>query len=287
MTDRLQFRVGAVTLTRVPYFDIALPPSAVALTEADVAAVSWATPTWCDTPSAVRVGQAFWVIESMGQTIVVDPCCASDAFLRTGADALTHQEAAFAAFRAAGFEPDTVDTVIMSHLDGIGMNALVDPSGRWRRAFTNAPILVSTLESDRIATRDGISGADAFNALMANHTIETVTLPHSVTPEVTMVLSGGHTPGHATVVVESAGNRALFLGHLSVNPVHAGVDTEVVLHDDPALGTAALRRWLVDAATDDALVIGPLWPAPGAARVVGVDPVVLVPAVTNIGAARD
>ena len=275
----LRYHVGDVVLTRVPYFDVTLPPATVALMPTDIASIPWATPVWAESADAIRVGQVFWVIEADGRTIVVDPCCASDDFLRSGTAALEHQDAAFAAFAAAGFDPTAVDVVIMSHLDGIGMNALVDRSGGWHPAFPNAPIVMSVLDWERVGTRPGVSGATALIALHAAGHVETVALPYVVTPSVTMVTTGGHTAGMATVVVESDGERALFHGHLAINPLHAAVQTEVVLHDDPALATAALRTWLTDAATDDALVIGPLWPSPGAARVTSLDPVVLSPAV--------
>jgi glyoxylase-like metal-dependent hydrolase (beta-lactamase superfamily II) len=272
-----RFDIGSVRLTRVPYFDVTLPPEAVALTEADITALPWAVGTWCASPTEVRVGQVFWVVESEGRTIVVDPCCASDAFLRTGPEAVGHQDAAFAAFRDAGFDPDGVDTVVMSHLDGIGMNALVDGDGRWRPAFPNAPIVVSDLEWAKTRGRAEHADAAVLVDLAAQGGVTPVPLPHAVTAEVEMVASGGHSPGHATVVVRSGGARALFLGHLAVSPMQAALDRVVALHDDPELGRRALRHWLEDAATDDALVIGPLWPAPGAARV-RLDPVELVPA---------
>ncbi len=278
MSEIDRYLIGATTLTRVAYFDVTLPPENVALTAAAVDSVPWAMPVWAESPNAIRVGQAFWVIESEGSTIVVDPCCASDDFLRTGAAAHDHQDAAFAAFRAAGFDPAAVDAVIMSHLDGIGMNALVDGEDRWQPAFPNAPILVSDLDWARIVSRDDVSGAAALTALHRDGHVEVVTLPHAVNSTVTMELAGGHTAGMATVVVRSEDARALFLGHLAINPVHAAVDIEVVLHDDPARATAALVRWLGNAAEDDALVIGPLWPAPGAARVTNLDPIELTPA---------
>ncbi len=238
--------------------------------------VEWA-PSWCD-GTQVRVGQAFWVIESEGRTVVVDPCGAADAFLREGPEATTHQDAAFARFRDAGFDPAAVDAVVMSHLDGIGMFALVGPDGAWRPAFPNAPIVMSDLEWTRVRARRDVSGMQALLALDALGAVERVSLPYPVTPEVRLVRSGGHTEGHLTVIVESDGARALFLGHLAVTPVSAGIVTPAALHDDPQLGDDALRQWLADAAGDDALVIGPLWPDPGAARVAAVDPIVLLPA---------
>ena len=126
MASNERYLIGDVVLTRVPYFDVTLPPESVALTPGQIGAIPWATPVWAESPEAIRVGQVFWVIEADGLTMVIDPCCASDDFLRTGPAALDHQDAAFAAFTAAGFDPAAVDIVIMSHLDGIGMNALAD-----------------------------------------------------------------------------------------------------------------------------------------------------------------
>jgi len=277
VTGVQRFDVGAVRLTRVPYFDVTLPPDAVALTEDEVAALPWAVGTWCAAPGEVRVGQVFWVVESDGRTIVVDPCCASDGFLRSGPDAIDHQDAAFAAFRAAGFDPDAVDTVVMSHLDGIGMNALVDADGRWRPAFPHAPIVLSDTEWAKTVGRAEQPDAAALVALHALGSVTPVPMPHRITPEVEMVISGGHSPGHTTVVVRSGSERALFLGHLAVTPMQAALERPFALHDDAELGGRALHHWLEDAATDDALVIGPLWPAPGAARV-RFAPVELVPA---------
>ena len=137
----------------------------------------------------------------------------------------THQDAAFAAFRAAGFDPDTVDTVVMSHLDGIGMNALVDDDGRWRPAFPNAPIVLS----------DGRMGQDPSGApsrptprrswsCTTRARSRRCRSPTASPPTSRWSPSGGHSPGHATVVVRSGDDRALFLGHLAVSPMQAAVD---------------------------------------------------------------
>lgn len=80
--------IGSIRLTRVSYFDTPLPPEAVALVGLALDE-DWMQPWVSDGMPAV--GQAFWVVESAGTTIVVDPCGASDEFLRAGADAVTHQ----------------------------------------------------------------------------------------------------------------------------------------------------------------------------------------------------
>ena len=132
------FDLGGTRLTRVPYFDIALGPEVAGLTGAEVAAIPWAVPVWADDDQQVIVGQAVWVIEAGDRVLVVDPCGAADTFLRSGADAVTHQDAVGAALTAAGFAPDRVDAVILSHLDGIGMAAAVDADGAWTPFFPRA-----------------------------------------------------------------------------------------------------------------------------------------------------
>ena len=156
----------------------------------------------------------------------------------------------------------------MSHLDGIGMNALVDDDGRWHPAFPNAPIVLSDVEWDKTRRRADAPDAAALVALHAQGAVTPVPLPHRLTADVEMVASGGHSPGHATVVVRSGGARALFLGHLAVSPMQAAVDRPVALHDDPELGRA--RRYARGSRMPRPTTrssIGPLWPAPGAAHV--------------------
>src|SRR4051812_1104514 len=107
MTDVARYAVGAARLSRVSYFDVALDAGAVGLTSDDLAeARDWAEPTWSTADGQVLVGQALWVIESEGRVMVIDPCGASDAFLRTGPEAIAHQEAALAAMADAGFSPE-------------------------------------------------------------------------------------------------------------------------------------------------------------------------------------
>ncbi len=112
-----------IGLTRVSCFDIALEAPIIGFTPQQVALVPWAVLNWANEDGKVNVGQAVWVIEADGKTIVVDPCCAADAFLRTGPEATTHEAAVVQAVESAGFPIDSVSSVVMSHLDGIGMVA--------------------------------------------------------------------------------------------------------------------------------------------------------------------
>lgn len=258
------YEIGAVTMTRVPYFDVALdlPPLG---SRAEIATYeAWALPHWTTADGQVLIGQAVWVIESDGQVIVVDPCGASDEFLRSGPEAIVHQDAVLAAMTAAGFPPESVDLVVLTHLDGIGLTAVVDAEGRWTPAFPSARIVLTASELDHLATRDDVSGLDVLRSLLDQGAVDAVDDQHRFTPEVRLRHTGAHTVGHAVVEVESAGERAVMLGHLAISPVQVAMSGGSSLNHDPAAADRVLHQILDEVAVDDALVIGPLWPHPGA-----------------------
>jgi glyoxylase-like metal-dependent hydrolase (beta-lactamase superfamily II) len=258
------FRVGDVELTRVPYFDIPLDPEVVGLTAEQVASVGWATPSWATPDEKVLVGQAIWVIESQDRVIVVDPCGASDEFLRSGPEAIGHQEAALGAMRDAGYPPERVDVVVLSHLDGIGMAAVVEPDGSWAPAFPKARVVMMSAELDFLAAGGSAQGSEVLDAFIASGIVDGAHDGYRVTDEVWLQLTGAHTPGHAVVRIDSGGERATLLGHLALNPVNVAMPRCSVVTADDARAADLLDALIAEAAADNALIIGPLWPFPGA-----------------------
>ena len=263
------YRVGDVGLTRVPYFDVGLDPVSLGLTAALVDSVSWASPTWRQANGQLLVGQAVWVIESARVTMVVDPCGAADAFLRTGPQAIDHQHAVIAALGAAGFPAEHVDTVVLSHLDGIGMTALVNEDGSWGPAFPNARIVITRAELDFLATATGVQGHAVLSQLREQGLVVAAPDRVSLAPDVTLEHTGAHTPGHAVIRVTSGAESALFLGHLAVTPVHVAAGRCPGLHHEPDRAAEVLDQLLREAAGASSLICGPLWPAPGAGHVDG------------------
>jgi glyoxylase-like metal-dependent hydrolase (beta-lactamase superfamily II) len=269
------FSIGNVALTRVPYFDVALDAGVIGFTTQQVTEVPWGIPDWATADGKVNVGQAVWVIESDGQTVVVDPCGAADAFLRSGPEASTHEAAVVTAMASAGYAVDSVEVVVMSHLDGIGMVGSLDADENWTPLFPNARIVVSERELSYIEANQEISGRAAFQELTAKGVVVAVQCPHEIAPHVTMELTGGHSPGHCALRI---GDEAVLIGHLAINPVQVSAGIMPEQHLEPVLAFTALERELAWARERNALIIGPLWPEPGAGKVVG-PPWVISPAV--------
>ena len=272
MVDVARFEVGAVTMSRVPYFDVALEPDAVGLTPEQVAAAAgWGVPTWSTSEGEVLVGQAIWVLESRGSVIVVDPCGAADAFLRSGPEAIGHQEAVLEAMASAGYPAPAVDVVVLSHLDGIGLTAVVDDQGRWTPAFPEARIVLTSAELEFLATRDDVGGLDVLRSLVEQGAVDGVSDRHQLTDEVQLRRTAGHSPGHAVVELESHGERAVLIGHLAVSPLHTSIATRDEAHDDAPTAHRVLHEIMEAAAVDGSLVAAPLWPYPGAGQVTSGD----------------
>jgi glyoxylase-like metal-dependent hydrolase (beta-lactamase superfamily II) len=261
-----RYEIGSVTLTRVPYFDVALDPEVVGLTSAQIDATEWARPTWIDAQGQALVGVAGWVIESEGRVLLVDPCGAADPFIRTGAEAITHQDAFLAAMRGAEFAPERVDAVVLSHLDGIGMAAAVETDGAWGRLFPNARVVLTATELAWLDTQRAVGGLEALRALIDRGVVDGVDDGHRFTDAVRFERTAGHSPGHAVLHVESGAEHAVLLGHLALNPLRLATLPHDSGHVDDATANAWLEPFVTRAARERWLLVGPLWPFPGAAR---------------------
>jgi glyoxylase-like metal-dependent hydrolase (beta-lactamase superfamily II) len=270
-------QIGDIELRRVSYFDIPLDAGAVGLTDDDVREVAWAAPVWANDDAQVIVGQAIWVAESRGRVIVLDPCGAADDFLRTGEAAELHQTRVREVMRDAGVPVERVDVVVLSHLDGIGMAAAVTPDGGWEPMFPNARIVMTQAELDWLSNARDVSGLDALRALVAQGAVDGVPARYDVTDEVQLEQSAGHTPGHALVWLRSDGDEAVSVGHLAVSPLHVAVGRSPALHHEPHHAQRCLHDVITHAQEFGTTVFGPLWPAPGAARVDGDRVLVPVP----------
>jgi glyoxylase-like metal-dependent hydrolase (beta-lactamase superfamily II) len=261
------FEVGDLTLRRLSYAEVTAPADRVGLTRRQVCSVPWAEPTWA-LDGDVRIGVAAWVIERGDTRIVVEPANVADDILRNDADAATHQEAFAVALAAGGVTRDNVTAVVSTHLDGIGMLAWREDDGTWTPFFRDAPIYLSQRELDGID--DGThhpSRTDALAQLRAAGAVRPVVDEHDeIVPDVVLEHTGGHSPGHQAIRIGGDARReqAVVVGHLAVTPLHLVTGPCPQQHPDPQRADDALTA-LRD---EGGILIGPLWPSPGAGQFV-------------------
>jgi glyoxylase-like metal-dependent hydrolase (beta-lactamase superfamily II) len=257
--------VGDVVLTRVLYLDAAIDPEATGLTAQEVRSVPWAEPLWAD-GDQVRAAACAWVIESGGRTIVVDPAGNIDDILHDPGTTEAHQQAFAAAFVTAGIDPGSVDTVLLSHIESVGLAAVraTDGSGNWRPFFPNSRVLMSDTALASFGTlAETEMVAEAFGVLVADGLIDTFADGDLLAPGVRAEWTGAHNPGHTAFHVGDLDAPAVtFVGHLAVTPLHLATGPCRPQHAEPERAW----EWLQSAAVDGRWLVGPLWPSPGAVR---------------------
>jgi hypothetical protein len=262
--DTCRLTIAGVTLTRVGYVDVGVPPEGVGLGTVDFATLDWAQPRWVD-GGQVRIGAATWFADAGGIRCAFDPLLAADSVLRADRAAESgHQEAVAAKLAEAGFTRESVDCLLLTHIEGVGMTGWRDDHGRWSRFFPNARILVSdvALGAFRAApTRTGDAEWEAWTALLDGGHVGTFDDGAAIAPGLTAELTGGNCPGHAVFHFGEAGcpPAASLIGHLAVSPIHLTSGACAALHEDPAEAWSRLHA----IADDGRALIGPLWPTPG------------------------
>ncbi len=275
------WRVGDVTVTAIVELDLPAPFSMLLpdATPDVVAEQRWLVPQWAvDTETMVLRMQAL-VIESGDRRIVVDTCIGNDKS-RPGFDFFSDLQTSFLAdLSAAGFAPDTIDTVTCTHLhvDHVGWNTqLVD--GAWVPTFTNARYLFSRTEYDHwLAECDGDHMharpfQDSVRPVVDAGLAEFVEPPHQLTDEVSLVPTVGHTPGHCSVLIESHGHRATITGDMTHHPIQlARPELASSADTDQVRSTATRRTFIADVCDTEMLVIGTHFGEPSAGHLRRVD----------------
>lgn len=147
-----------------------------------------------------------------------------------------------AALSAAGYSPDQVDIVIVTHMHGDHIGGLQGESGA---TFTNARYITGAAEYDHWAA----AGNDTFDAKMRPLAEQTTMLSpgDDAAAGITAVEAFGHTPGHMAYRIESKGKSLLIAADFANHPVFSleQPDWEVKFDmDKPA--AAMTRRKLLD-----------------------------------------
>ena len=126
--------------------------------------------------------------------------------------------------RALGVAPEDVDVVINTHLhaDHCGWNTRKDDAGAYVPTFPRATYLIQRAEWDAaIAPNERTRAtylAENVRPLEDAGRLDLVDGERRVTDEITIVPTPGHSHGHASVVLASGGESAVYLGDMIQHP---------------------------------------------------------------------
>ncbi|HST07571.1 MAG TPA: MBL fold metallo-hydrolase [Gemmatimonadaceae bacterium] len=170
-----------------------------------------------------------------------------------GADGSTMLEDSF---RQIGVAPADIALVINTHLhfDHAGGNTRAAPGGKLEISFPNATYIVKRGEFDYATHTNERTAASYFERnyvpLDRADKIEFVSREKEVVKGIRVIPTPGHTPFHQSVLIESAGERAFYLGDLV--PTHAHLPLPWIMgYDVEPLVTLETKRRILKQAVDE------------------------------------
>ncbi|WP_216204557.1 MBL fold metallo-hydrolase [Amycolatopsis aidingensis] len=272
--------VGDVTVHRID--EVLLPPATgpwllPGATTDLVGREEWLRPDFADSDGILQLHSHSFAFEKDGMRVLVDTAIGNG---KTRANPAWHKLSTgyLDNLRAAGFSPDSIDLVLLTHLhtDHVGWNTH-EVDGTWVPTFGNARYVTSRTERDFWAGYDMDEPRrhmfeDSVVPVEEAALLDLVDVPADgveIASGLRLLPTPGHTPGHLAIQLTSQGKTALITGDCIHHPVqfaHPAIGSCVDIH--PEHSEATRRRMLAALADTDALVLGTHFPPPTAGRVV-------------------
>jgi glyoxylase-like metal-dependent hydrolase (beta-lactamase superfamily II) len=272
----LSWQVGAVKVTRVVEMEMPVKAGAEFFMPQskpeELRKSPWLYPNFVSEDEIMQMSIHALLVEAPGLRLVVDTCIGNDkprAFLRGKAlsTGFLHD------LEAVGWSRESVDAVVCTHLhvDHVGWNTMLE-GDKWVPTFPNARYYVGRLEYEHwVAEAAGDQQAildDSVTPVFDAGLAEFVELDHRISPEIRLIPSTGHTPGHVCVMIESEGQRAVITGDMSHHPCQlAHPDWSPAFDSDPKAAAVTRARLFAEWADTPTLVIGTHWATPTAGHV--------------------
>ena len=173
---------------------------------------------------------------------------------------------------AAGIDPKTIDTILISHFHPDHINGIKTKDGE--KVFPNAEIAVPApewaywMDDARLGSTPDAARPAFLNARRIFRDISSEVRRFEpggeVAPGIMSIAAYGHTPGHTVFAVSSGEEQLLVLGDTTNNPYLfvRNPDWQAIIDIDGDMAAATRRRLLDRAAADRMLVQGYHFPFP-------------------------
>jgi len=270
----LRWKIGDVSVTRVVDDEISsigalLLPQA---TPEILRPIPWMSP-FLDDEGQLTLSIHTLVVESRGRRFLVDTCLGNDKERPIVPEWHLRSTSFLSDLAAAGAPRESIDLVLCTHLhlDHVGWNT-IRVGDRWVPTFPNARYLFARKEWEFWKDQPeelGPAITDSVRPIVDAGLADLVETDHALTDEVRLEPTPGHTPGHVSVRIRSAGEEAVITGDMMHHPCQiAHPEWSTVLDHNADDSQRTRRDFLARCAQKPVLVIGTHFATPTAGRIV-------------------
>jgi glyoxylase-like metal-dependent hydrolase (beta-lactamase superfamily II) len=287
--ENLKWQVGEISVTRLLDGEGSTRPAGgerdllpLAFPEA-IREIPWMAPDWADEKGHLHFSLHALLVETPSFRLVVDTCIGNDK--QRSFEGMSNRNTSFLDDLAAtGWSRHDVDGVICTHLHvgHVGWNTILE-GGRWKPTFPKARYFIARTEFDHWQA-EYETASSSSNAMLADNNAcfadsvkplidaglhKLVDTDAVIAPGIRLMPTPGHTPGHVSVVLESAGERAVITGDLMHHPCQiAHPEWSSIADTAPETSQASRLAFLDQFADTQTLVIGTHFGGPTAGCVV-------------------
>ena len=266
----MTWKIGNVSITSIIEIDLSVDPS-FSLPDATPENLApdfdWLKPHFVDRDGRLKFRVQALLVESCGKKIIIDTCVGNDK--KRSEPAFNQLNGPFIDDIAkAGFNREAVDIVVCTHLhyDHVGWNTM-KVKGQWIPTFPNARYLIAQPEFEYFTKVKDDSSVqtlgDSVTPIFEAGLVDLVNWHHQITPELHLIPTPGHTPGHCSVAISSCGEEAIITGDLMHHPCQCShPEWECVADISREQAEITRRKFLNHVGNSKTLVIGTHWSAP-------------------------